>query len=54
VFDVFRGTNQGIHQDQKMVRAVVLLLVIEQKIHEGLFEADHGFSLILVSCPYAR
>jgi hypothetical protein len=28
--------------------------VIEQKIHEGLFEADHRFSLILVPCLGAR
>jgi hypothetical protein len=54
VFDVFRGTNQGIHQDQKVVGAVVLLLMVEQEIRESLFEADHRFSLILVSCLYAK
>jgi len=29
-------------------------LVIEQKIHEGLFEAGHRFSFILVSCLCAK
>ena len=54
VFDVFCRTNQGIHQDQKVVGAVVFLLMIEQEIRESLFESDHRFSLILVSCPCAR
>jgi hypothetical protein len=43
---MFRCTNQGIHQDEKVVGPVVPFLVVEQKIHEGLFEANRRFSFI--------
>jgi hypothetical protein len=37
MIDVYRCVGQGIHQDQKMVRAVMFLLMTKQKIHKGLF-----------------
>jgi len=50
MLDVFCRTDQGIHQDEKVIGAVVFFLVMEQKIREGLFEADHPFSFILMFC----
>jgi len=38
------GTDHCVHEDQEVVCAVMSLLVLEKKIHEGLLEPDHGIS----------
>jgi hypothetical protein len=52
MLDVDRRICQGIHQDQKVVRAVMFLLMMKQKIHEGLFELHPvpPFSMGVVRC----
>jgi hypothetical protein len=42
------GTDHGVHEGQEVVGAVMSLLVLKQKIHEGLLESDHGISFPLL------
>jgi len=44
VLDMLCGTDHCVHEDQEVVCTVMSLLVLKQKIHEGLLESDHGIS----------
>jgi hypothetical protein len=39
---MFCSTDQGIHQNEKVIGAVVFLLVIEQETHYSFFELDQS------------
>jgi hypothetical protein len=36
-----------IHEDQEMVGAVVLLLMLDKEIHKGLLKSDHSIPFLL-------
>jgi hypothetical protein len=40
--------DQCVHENQEMVGSVMLLLVLEKKIREGLLELDHGISFLFL------
>ena len=42
MLDSFCRTDHRIHEDQEVVRAIVLLLMVQEEVHEGLLESDHG------------
>ena len=48
VLDMLCRADHCIHEDQEMVGAVMSLLVLQKKIHEGLLESDHGISSFFV------
>jgi hypothetical protein len=41
MLDALGNVQDRIHQNQKMIGAVVAFLVLEQKVHEGLFKLKH-------------
>ena len=41
VLDALGGVHDRVHQDQKMIGAVMAFLMFEQKVYEGLFDLEH-------------
>jgi hypothetical protein len=41
MLDMLRRADQRVHQDDEVVSAVTLFLVMKQKIRKSLFEAHH-------------
>jgi hypothetical protein len=46
MLDMLCRADHCIHEDQEMVGAVMLLLMLEKKIHEGLLKSDHSISFL--------
>jgi hypothetical protein len=48
--DALAGVHDRVHQDQEVIAPLVALLMLEQEIHERLFELEHEIPSPQVRC----